>query len=46
MNIVAKNCATLADKMPSGLRVIIGFVETDRSGEIIDFFPHDNFSAE
>ncbi len=46
MNIVTKNCATLADKMPSGLRIVIGFVETDRSGEIIDFFPHDIISSE
>ncbi len=45
MNIVTKNCTTLADKMPTGLRIVIGFVETDRSGEIIDFFPHDIISS-
>lgn len=46
MNIVTKNCATLTDKMPSGLRIVIGLGETDRSGDIIDFFPHEDFSAD
>ena len=45
MNIATKYCARLTEKMPSNLKVIIGFVETDRAGNIIDFFPHDYFYA-
>ena len=44
MNIVAENCVTLIDKMPTGIRIVIGLGETDRSGDIIDFFPENIFS--